>query len=187
MIATGGVRYIFVVVSSPLLSLSGSIYPRWVEHSSDSGHHFLVEEQEDTRLPGMNTEETVVPSGQHYSGTNRIPNIKQFIESLDKDKKQRDAQIDSKLQSNSKTGEVQDHAEVKRSGKNRRTVRDPVTGRDVEIEDIGSNHMKLSENPVVRKKKNPPIVHSFRVMNEGVMQEWFRRANVLFLFPPRYS
>jgi hypothetical protein len=43
----------------------------------------------------MNTQEQVYPSGQHYSARNKIPNIKQFVESLDAEKKARDAQIDS--------------------------------------------------------------------------------------------
>jgi hypothetical protein len=105
----------------------------------------------------MNTDEKVYPSGQHYSGTNRIPNIKQFVESLDRQKKDRDAQIDAQLQSNNKHGETRDHAppEDGKPGKNRRTVRDPVTGKDVEIEDIGDHHMKAAEEPMVRFPSNP--------------------------------
>lgn len=99
----------------------------------------------------MNTNEKVYPSGQHYSGANRIPNIKQFVESLDRQKKDRDAQIESQLQANHRDGEARDHvpADQRKPGKNRRTVRDPVTGRDVEIEDIADHHMKTAENPMV--------------------------------------
>jgi hypothetical protein len=100
----------------------------------------------------MDQQETVVPSGQHYSGTNRIPNIKQFMESLDRDKKNRDQKIDSEQQARSQinaTG-AQDHQQTDRkAGKNRRTVRDPVTGKDVEIEDMDKNMLKNSDNPVV--------------------------------------
>lgn len=97
----------------------------------------------------MNTQETVVPSGQHYSGMNRIPNIKQFIESLDRQKRDRDAQIDADL-GKQPGGEAKDHAEeVKKSGKHRRVVRDPVTGRDVEIEDTDHAMMKAAQNPMV--------------------------------------
>jgi hypothetical protein len=100
----------------------------------------------------MDTQETVVPSGQHYSGTNRIPNIKQFMESLDKDKRTRDekveAQHQARLQANAT--DVKDHQSAnKKLGKNRRTVRDPVTGRDVEIEDTDKALLKASENPTV--------------------------------------
>ncbi|KAL2195876.1 hypothetical protein P885DRAFT_61646 [Corynascus similis CBS 632.67] len=102
----------------------------------------------------MNTDEKVYPSGQHYSGTNRIPNIKQFVESLDRQKKDRDAQIDAQQQGNNDHhGEVRDHipADQQRSkaGKNRRTVRDPTTGKDVEIADIDSHHMKAVDEPMI--------------------------------------
>jgi hypothetical protein len=109
----------------------------------------------------MNADEKVYPSGQHYSGTNRIPNIKQFVESLDRQKKQRDAQVDAQLRAGSGHGEAQDHVSATQqqqqkspAGKNRRTVRDPVTGRDVEIEDIDTHHMKAADQPMVGK--TPP-------------------------------
>ncbi|KAK4157494.1 hypothetical protein C8A00DRAFT_29643 [Chaetomidium leptoderma] len=100
----------------------------------------------------MDTDEKVYPPGQHYSGKNRVPNIKQFVESLDRQKRERDAQIDAKQQSgNRHGGEAQDSepASQRRPGKNRRTVRDPVTGKDVEIEDIDSHHMKAAEEPTM--------------------------------------
>jgi hypothetical protein len=120
----------------------------------------------------MNTAEKVYPSaGQHYSGTNRVPNIKEFVESLDRQKKERDAQIDSQLQSNNIHGEARDHAPAEQSkpGKNRRTVRDPVTGKDVEIEDIDEHHMKAADEPMVcaplpltTKKTTTPALPSHR-------------------------
>ncbi|KAK3314945.1 hypothetical protein B0H66DRAFT_480712 [Apodospora peruviana] len=113
----------------------------------------------------MSSNEQHYPSGQHYSGTNRIPNIKQFVEGLDRDKKKRDAQIDAnvakggpgaaqngsaagslKFQQN---GEAKDHIATSKPGKNRRTVRDPVTGKDVEIEDISQQHMKAANEPML--------------------------------------
>lgn len=104
----------------------------------------------------MNTQETVVPSGQHYSGNNRIPNIKQFMERLDKEKKDRDAKIDAeatggapKPKAKATGGEVQDHQNVRKRGKNRRTVRDPVTGQDVEIDDVDDDMLKSAEDPHV--------------------------------------
>ncbi|KAH6850995.1 hypothetical protein B0I37DRAFT_372949 [Chaetomium sp. MPI-CAGE-AT-0009] len=105
----------------------------------------------------MNTDEKVYPSGQHYSGGNRIPNIKQFVESLDREKRERDAQIDSQQQQQQQQtkahghGEAKDHvpAAHRKPGKNRRTVRDPTTGKDVEIEDISSKHMKAADEPMV--------------------------------------
>lgn len=99
----------------------------------------------------MDTQEHVVPSGQHYSGQNRIPNIKQFMENLDRDKKQRDAHIDSQVTKNQQNnGEVKPHQNsTQRQGKNRRTVRDPVTGNDVEIDDLDGSMIKEVEDPHV--------------------------------------
>ncbi|KAH8903973.1 hypothetical protein BR93DRAFT_940140 [Coniochaeta sp. PMI_546] len=94
--------------------------------------------------------ETVVPSSKNYSGRNRIPNIKQFVESLDRDKKERDAKIDQQQQKYGQTSEAVQHPPVGRKvGKNRRTVRDPVTGKDVEIDDADDSIMKAAEHPVL--------------------------------------
>lgn len=106
----------------------------------------------------MDTKEHMHPSGsQHYSGRNRVPNIKQFVESLDRDKKRRDAEIERQGLNGGTNGELKfpqngdavDHIPTQKSGKNRRTVRDPVTGKDVEIEDIDSKHLKTAEKPMV--------------------------------------
>ncbi|KAH8899508.1 hypothetical protein GQ53DRAFT_313649 [Thozetella sp. PMI_491] len=96
----------------------------------------------------MDTQEKVYPSGQHYSGKNRIPNIKQFMEGLDAEKKERDANIDLQM-ANKTGGEAKDHVQSRRQGKNTREVRDPVTGQDVEIADIDSTHMKAAKNPML--------------------------------------
>ncbi|KAL1839756.1 hypothetical protein VTJ49DRAFT_1179 [Mycothermus thermophilus] len=106
-------------------------------------------------------DETIYPPGHHYSGTHRVPNIQQLVESLDPDKKSRDAAIDHRRE------QRQDHAapssstpsggkasptsdqNTKSSSKNRRTVHDPVTGREVEIEDISSHHLKAVSEPKI--------------------------------------
>lgn len=97
----------------------------------------------------MEGQEHHAPGG-HYSGTNRIPNIKQFMEGLDKDKRQRDAKIDAESKQH-KNGEVEvkAHHIDKPKGNNRRTVRDPVTGKDVEIDDIGPEMVKAVDDPHV--------------------------------------
>ncbi|KAK4122607.1 hypothetical protein N657DRAFT_575524 [Parathielavia appendiculata] len=99
----------------------------------------------------MSADHKTYPPGQEYSGRNRVPNIQEFVESLDRDKKERDARIDAQLQSNNQHGEPRDHAlpQQRKPGKNRRTVRDPVTGKDVEIEDIDDHHMKAAEEPMI--------------------------------------
>lgn len=97
----------------------------------------------------------------HYSGRNRIPNIKQFVEGLDRDKKKRDAAIDADPSvpgGAAAGGPSADHVPLPhKPGKNRRVVHDPVTGRDVEIEDISSHHLKAAENPVVRPPPPRPV------------------------------
>ena len=114
------------------------------------------QQQEEENVDGP--QERHYPGGQPYSGTNRIPNIKQFMEGLDRDKKERDAQLEAQVKQNQQNtqlsqnldnGEAQAHVPTKKPGKNRRTVKDPVTGRDVEIEDIDANHMKTAKDPKV--------------------------------------
>ncbi|KAK0386888.1 hypothetical protein NLU13_5201 [Sarocladium strictum] len=97
----------------------------------------------------MNIDEHVAPSGgQHYSGQNRVPNIQEFMEQLDKEKKDRDAEIDQQLKQNKAYGEVQDHHNDRQRRKAKhRTVRDPVTGKDVEIRDTQLSYEEAVENP----------------------------------------
>ncbi|KAK4166084.1 hypothetical protein QBC43DRAFT_233169 [Cladorrhinum sp. PSN259] len=102
----------------------------------------------------MNENQHHYPGGQHYSGSNRIPNIKQFVESLDKNKKHRDAKIDQEYgengaELNNPSGAAKAHVASSHNGKNRRTVRDPTTGKDVEIVDITSKHLDAAKNPIL--------------------------------------
>jgi len=98
----------------------------------------------------MDPKDMAAPSAKNYSGRNRIPNIKQFVEGLDKDKKARDAKIDQHQGQYGQTSEAVQHpTQSNKVGKNRRTVRDPVTGRDVEIDDADDSLMKAGENPMV--------------------------------------
>ncbi|KAI8661841.1 hypothetical protein NCS55_01055400 [Fusarium keratoplasticum] len=99
-----------------------------------------------------NFQEHVVPSGrQHYSGQNRVPNVREFMEQLDQDKKARDAAIDQELKQNKIHGETKDHkndrAEAIRRKKDTRKVRDPVTGKDVDIRDADLDFTEAVENP----------------------------------------
>lgn len=85
----------------------------------------------------------------HYSGLNRIPNIKEFAASLDRDKKNRDAQIDKEQKTKRHQG-VKEHKNdtPKKKGRGRK-VTDPVTGNEVEIEDVDAEYMKQVDNPQV--------------------------------------
>lgn len=100
----------------------------------------------------MNVDEHQAPGGrQPYSGRNKVPNIQQFMAQLDSEKKQRDAEIDDELKRNKKGGEVKEHHnEKKPTRRDTRTVRDPVTGKDVEIRDVKLDYEQAAENPEVR-------------------------------------
>ncbi|KAI0137408.1 hypothetical protein BJ170DRAFT_699423 [Xylariales sp. AK1849] len=86
--------------------------------------------------------------GGHYSGRNRIPNIQQFVASLDRDKKERDAQIDSSLKSNQQNKTVTPHTPETKKPKGR-MVTDPVTGKEIEIQDVDAEFVKAAENPTL--------------------------------------
>ena len=86
----------------------------------------------------------------HYSGLNRIPNIKEFAAALDRDKKDRDAKIDAEAKAQKK-GSIKDHRNEPAGKKGKgRTVTDPVTGKEVEIEDVNTDFMKAVEDPQAR-------------------------------------
>ncbi|GKT47167.1 meiotically up-regulated gene 190 protein [Colletotrichum spaethianum] len=105
----------------------------------------------------MNIDEHKLPTGgQHYSARNKIPNIHEFVAQLDKEKRERDAAIEAedkehqKIQrqaQNQPHGDSKDHVPEKKDRKKTKTVRDPVTGKDVEIEDPKDDFKEVVENP----------------------------------------
>jgi hypothetical protein len=125
--------------------------------------------------------------GGHYSGHNPIPTVKQFVENLDRDKRERDKQIDerakaAKVQSGTapttptkadkkasattpKTPAqdgVQDHQLRQKTVEGtEKTVTDPTTGREVVIADVGKEMVDEVENPhliVPNANLNKPTV-----------------------------
>lgn len=100
----------------------------------------------------MNVDDHAAPSGkQPYSATNKVPNIQEFMAKLDSEKKERDAAIDADFKKNRTSNETTPHSNAsKPSRKETRTVRDPVTGRDVEIEDVKLSYEDAVDNPQVR-------------------------------------
>jgi hypothetical protein len=88
--------------------------------------------------------------GGHYSGTNPIPNIQKFVQSLDADKRERDARIDEQTKAKKTQDGVVDH-QPSPTGKSgtRKKVTDPTTGRDVEIEDVNEDFLKAVDSPIV--------------------------------------
>lgn len=99
--------------------------------------------------------------GKPWSGTNPIPNIQKFVESLDRDKKERDRQIDEQnksLQQQSKNAGIQPHKNAPRQTGGK-TVTDPTTGNQVVIEDVGKDFMKAVKDPQVPSSSHPATVH----------------------------
>ncbi|KAI0009270.1 hypothetical protein F4779DRAFT_582754 [Xylariaceae sp. FL0662B] len=96
----------------------------------------------------MSAEQNQHVPGGHYSGLNRIPNIKQFAAALDRDKKERDAKIDAELKKNRKNQDVQEHRNEERTSKGRgKAVTDPVTGKEVTIDNVSSEFAKSAKEP----------------------------------------
>jgi len=90
-------------------------------------------------------------SGKPWSGQNKIPSINQFIQNLDKDKADRDKQIDSggqQKQVNIKNQDALPHKNQERM-KDLKEVSDPVTGGQVMIADVGKEYMENADNPMV--------------------------------------
>lgn len=86
--------------------------------------------------------------GGYYSGKNKIPDIKTFVQNLDKDKRERDQKLDDASKTGQGRGEAKPH-QVSKAGKEgtRRTVRDPTTQKEVQIEDVDASFMKAVEDP----------------------------------------
>lgn len=88
-------------------------------------------------------------SGKPWSGANKIPNIKEFVANLDKEKAQRDKAFEADPSSSqANTAEVTPHKNEKPKAKGK-TVTDPVTGNQVVIADVGKEYMKRADNPMV--------------------------------------
>ena len=91
-----------------------------------------------------------VPGG-HYSGQNKIPTVNKFLQNLDRNKKQRDAQIDEELRqqkpaSGTKGSDAVPHAQTS-TIKGAKSVTDPVTGNQVEIADVGKDFVRNAREP----------------------------------------
>ncbi|UNI16136.1 hypothetical protein JDV02_002602 [Purpureocillium takamizusanense] len=132
----------------------------------------------------MNVNEHVVPSGQHYSGRNRVPNIQQFMEQLDKEKKERDAAIDADLGKNKQSKEVKDHKNTEKpTRKDLRTVRDPVTGKDVDIRDAQMDFKEAADNPQMSIPNENLGKQTTAKVSSNQSGEEYRRAQDI-LAPP---
>ncbi|KAI5370533.1 putative C2 domain, synaptotagmin-like mitochondrial-lipid-binding domain, C2 domain superfamily [Septoria linicola] len=84
--------------------------------------------------------------GGVYSGKNKIPTVGQFIERLDKDKKDRDKQIDQGKAVGGGT-EPRPHKNEKKEANAGQTVTDPTTGKQVVIEDVNDAFRERAIHP----------------------------------------
>jgi len=90
--------------------------------------------------------------GGFYSGQNKIPTINQFIDRLDKDKRERDKALDeqAKARRAQQNGDVMPHHnEVPTANEHQTTVTDPTSGREVVIEDANKDMMEKAKNPTL--------------------------------------
>ncbi|THV67692.1 hypothetical protein D6C85_05471 [Aureobasidium pullulans] len=91
--------------------------------------------------------------GGHYSGSNKIPTINQFIEKLDRDKATRDKQIDEQKRAKA-TGATSDAVPHQQTSdlhakENQQKVTDPTTGKEVVIEDVNKEMVEAAKNPML--------------------------------------
>ncbi|KAK7424340.1 hypothetical protein QQX98_000608 [Neonectria punicea] len=131
-------------------------------------------------MPPVNLEEPTAPAGHHYSGQNRVPNIQQFVQQLDRDKKERDAAIDAELKKN-KTGPASGEAKAHTNApdpktKDHRTVRDPVTGKDVAIQDADIDFAEAVDNPKLSIPNENLGKHATVATSSKMSGEEYRRA-----------
>lgn len=100
----------------------------------------------------MASDDAKFAPGGHYSGRNPVPNIQKFIENMDRDKKNRDAEL--MAQQKAESGDVDAHKDKRTGGPkgHQKTVTDPTTGKQVQIEDVDENFMEAATNPKVSRK-----------------------------------
>lgn len=95
--------------------------------------------------------------GGYWSAANPIPTIQDFVQNLDADKKERDKQIDEANRIKQQQEKQRHHADFEASPHKkgpetrlrRRTVTDPTTGKEVEIDDVGEEYLQAVRKPLV--------------------------------------
>ncbi|KAK3111542.1 hypothetical protein LTR53_013123, partial [Teratosphaeriaceae sp. CCFEE 6253] len=102
------------------------------------------------------TDQTVHRPGAPYSGRNKIPTVNQLLERLDGDKKERDRQLDEEAKArkaSQKGGGNEDvaahHNKPQQPKAGQKVVTDPVTGKQVTIEDANKDMMESAKNPTL--------------------------------------
>ncbi|KAL4882080.1 hypothetical protein BJY04DRAFT_53207 [Aspergillus karnatakaensis] len=88
--------------------------------------------------------------GEHWSGNNPVPTIGRFIERLQADQKEREEHekvMASKRQERENAEGATPHRPRKVGQGRTREVTDPITGRDIEVEDLDENAMEPVKDP----------------------------------------
>lgn len=92
----------------------------------------------------------------HYSGDNKVPTISKFLQSLDKDKAERDKKLDEEARAAKsgknapQYGDAKPHEATLAGIKGtQKKVTDPTTGKEVTIEDVDKKMMENVENPTL--------------------------------------
>ncbi|KAL8703591.1 MAG: hypothetical protein Q9201_003239 [Fulgogasparrea decipioides] len=86
--------------------------------------------------------------GGYYSGKNKIPDIKTFVQNLDQDKRERDRKLDEARKANQGKSDATPHHATKAGKKGTlKTVHDPTTQKEVQIEDVDANFIEAVEDP----------------------------------------
>ncbi|EAW10548.1 C2 domain protein [Aspergillus clavatus NRRL 1] len=102
--------------------------------------------------PHPNNKETDSPQqhrmGEHWSGANPVPTISKFMERLDQEKQQQAAyeKAMTARERQAQGGPVAHQPRKKPKGKTR-VVTDPITGRDMEVEDQDGQSMEAVKDP----------------------------------------
>lgn len=82
--------------------------------------------------------------GGHWSAANPIPTIGKFLRFLEQRRHEDEAAGVAES-----AEQVRPHAPLGNKPNRRRKVRDPTTGKDVEIDDVGREFMKTVKEPIV--------------------------------------
>jgi hypothetical protein len=148
--ALGCLRHVSIYLHSAIELFHCALIPTFFLPSAVDHRSTMVSQGDATAQHG--------PAG-HWSAANPIPTIHKFVENLDKEKKERDQRIDEEIkrkeQAARKEGKPVDQTALDVSRKSTRQVTDPVTGKEIEIEDVQKNYMEESKNPVVSELLSP--------------------------------
>lgn len=81
-----------------------------------------------------------------------MPTVAKFLESLDRDKKVRDRRLEE-AQKQPQAGDAVPHKEIETKDKALRTVTDPTTETEVQIDDVNKEFMQHAKDPMVHNIK----------------------------------